>query len=303
MIDTLNKDNGLSISAMKDVKMRSAMEDIQYVILQVENVRDEIIFPEIEYLVNSSDTIVEMASSSYEKYLKERTDEISKVYSYTTCTNDKQLHFEYYANILGIRTAYTERLAIKASKFIYNKLEPAIIDLRKEDAKEGDVLRIYVNRYNSEGEISIGSDSNQTAANKKEILIAAYDIKEIGFRLKIADSFLLVKRSEESTDETDTSPSRFKGAPGVTMMWSYGSDAGKGKLWKWWEPSLGINVSYLDFSTSKDIEVGVGFVLGLFRNQLFIVGGRNLNIEQNSTYFGLGFSFSNLAAKFVDSKE
>ena len=56
-----------------------------------------------------------------------------------------------------------------------------------------------------------------------------------------------------------------KGTPGVSLLLTYrrdGSDTNK--LANFLEPSIGANVSYLDFSTDDDVEVGAGLVLGFF---------------------------------------
>ena len=292
-------DEGPKKSKLLDIRMRSALEDIRYVLLQLESVRDNTIYPSLAYFFSKIDTVVSLQSR--DEYMSKRINETKRNTSNASCDPLKQFEFEYLYNKSNIRTIYLNEIAREASYYIYNKLEPAIIDLRKEDAKEGDVLRIYVTRYNSEGEGTVPHDTTKVD-NKKEVLLAAFDIKELGFRAKVADSFLLIKRQEENLADTTISPSRFKGAPGASLMVSYGSDGGKNKFFKFWEPSLGVNVSYIDFSRSKDIEVGVAFVLGLFRNRMFFVAGRNLNIESNSTYYGLGFSFANLADAFNKNK-
>ena len=294
VLSDLTKSKEWKISKINDVTMRSALEDIQYVILQVESLRDVILLPELNTLYETWKNKL-----SPEELKSENPPKI--VRGYDGCSTSQRTDFEHYYSKPTVRKEYIERLAVRASNYIYNKLEPATIDLRKEDAKEGDILRIYVTRYNSEGEQS-PSDSSKTHENKKEILVAAFDIKELGFRVKVADSFLLVKRNKKDETDVDDSPSRWKGAPGVSLMWSYGSDGGRNKFWKWCEPSFGLNVSYVDFAQSKDIEVGVGLVAGIFRNKVFFVAGTNLNVKEKPGYFGLGFSFTNLASKFTDAK-
>ncbi|MBL0741360.1 hypothetical protein [Chryseolinea lacunae] len=297
---------------LRSMQMRSAVEDIGYVTLQLKNLRDFVMLPQLKIIEKQQDS----AKIAQARLLFNARNSIKKSGLFITfdlqlsqASNDcsgatNQLDLEFLMSHPPIRAAYNEFLARTASRYIFAKLEPAVIDLRKEDAKEGDILRIYVARYGSEPNEEDLYNSRQNRSDslrKKEVLIAAYDIKELGFRMKIADSFLLINRLHVDKDDSDVSPSKYKGAPGVSLMWAYGSDNGKRKFLKWWEPSFGINVSYIDFSESRDVEIGVAGVLGLFRNKIFVVAGKNLNVDKDSSYIGLGFSFTNLAGKFVDA--
>jgi len=71
----------------------------------------------------------------------------------------------------------------------------------------------------------------------------------------------------------------------------------KNRFFTKFEPSLGINISYLDFDTEKDIEIGAGTSIGLFNNLIQFTVGYNLNVERNNIYWGIGFSFINIAEK------
>jgi hypothetical protein len=61
------------------------------------------------------------------------------------------------------------------------------------------------------------------------------------------------------------------------------------------QPSFGINVSYLDFDDQQSFEVGVGALVGLWKNKVFFGWGRNLHQVSNPGYFCLGFSFGKIA--------
>ena len=137
--------------------------------------------------------------------------------------------------------------------------------------------------------------------------------------------FALVKRVDESTvDQATVSPSNFKGSGGAVLMWTFNKeDKGleittgnadnnyeyiakrKNKVWNFIEPSFGLNVSYLDFSTEKDVEIGTGLQLGLFRNKIFFGYGINLHMispkKQAPTYFYIGFSFAHISDLFKSS--
>ncbi|MGA2408348.1 MAG: hypothetical protein ABSF81_16575 [Bacteroidales bacterium] len=191
-----------------------------------------------------------------------------------------------YPETLKNETVLTA-LAKKIGYQVYQKLLTGNIDLNESRAKEGDVLKISVLWY---------QDSDSTSA-PLELDLASFDIKETGWRLKVSDSFLLVNRISKPKDISNLSPSLFKGAPGVSLLYTYGNNSSKNFIFKRIEPSLGINVSYLDFDTSKDLEVGIGFVLGLLRNNVFITFGYNLNAKTDGLYYGLGFSFANIASR------
>ncbi len=180
-----------------------------------------------------------------------------------------------------------KELAKKVGNLIYQKLLVGNIDLREARAKEGDILKISILWYQK-------SDSTSTPL---ELDLVVFNIKNVGWRLKVYDSFFLINRFNEPKGEENLSPSKFKGAPGVSLLYTYGNNGYKNNVFKRLEPSLGINVSYIDFYTNKDLEVGVGLVLGLFKNQIFITAGYNLHSEQNGGYVGLGFSFSNIASQ------
>ena len=79
----------------------------------------------------------------------------------------------------------------------------------------------------------------------------------------------------------------------------------KNRFMNFFEPSFGLNVSYLDFSTEKDVEIGTGLQLGLFKNKIFFGYGVNLHMlspkNQSPTYFYVGFSFARLSDLFKDS--
>jgi hypothetical protein len=76
----------------------------------------------------------------------------------------------------------------------------------------------------------------------------------------------------------------------------------KNKIGNFLQPSIGLNVSYLDFSTDKDVEIGTGLQIGLFRNKIFFGYGVNLHMispqNQAPTYIYLGFSFAKLQDLF-----
>ncbi|MDP4270350.1 MAG: hypothetical protein Q8909_09520 [Bacteroidota bacterium] len=178
-----------------------------------------------------------------------------------------------------------DSVAVLVGHKIYSKLFDGTIDLRESRAKEGDILEICLLYYPNKDSIT----------TPLQLEVATFNIKEIGWRLKVSDSFLLINRISEPNNKTTVSPSRFKGAPGISLLWTYGNNGFKNNIFKRLEPSLGINVSYLDFDSTKDLEIGAGAIAGFFRNQIFITAGYNLHTDNKGFYWGVGFSFANIA--------
>lgn len=181
-----------------------------------------------------------------------------------------------------------------------NTLRYATIDLHKSGVKEGETLYLTLKHY-SEKTI----DPNE---NPNLLSLGRYEPRTTGWTSSINDSFLLVQRLNQPSSNQDStvSPSNFKGAPGVSFMFTYRNDGDKSsyrkKLINFIEPSIGVNVSYIDFSIEKDLEIGAGLILGLFNKTIFLNGGVNLNglsfDDDYPFYVGLGFSFLSLADKF-----
>ncbi len=192
--------------------------------------------------------------------------------------------------------------SIKASEIIYRNLDYATINLKKERAKEGDYLYLYV---------VLEENTNPSPNSKiiKKILpIGSYELRNTRWQVKVADSFLLINRINQPdaslSENENISPSNFKGAPGVSLLLTWRRDGGKkNKFINFLEPSLGVNVSYVDFNRNDDVEIGTGLILGFFNNKIFLSSGINLNNTGNNEntpyYFGIGFSFANLVGKHI----
>lgn len=207
----------------------------------------------------------------------------------------------------------SDTLSKAAGKIIFRRLVYATIDLGKSGAKTGEVLNVYLTWILDSKRDSLG--------NSPRLPIGKYYLRETGWKVDVADMFALVKRiDEDKVDPTKVSPSNFKGSGGAVLMWTYskwdrginikpdGNDhkvSRKNRFMNFFEPSFGLNVSYLDFSTEKDVEIGTGLQLGLFKNKIFFGYGVNLHMlspkNQSPTYFYLGFSFARLSDLFKDS--
>lgn len=208
------------------------------------------------------------------------------------------------------RPELIERLSKELGDNVFRELYYATINIPKSGVKSGETIYLYL-KWNKNGGAST------------RLEIGKYRVDATGWRVGITDMFALVERVNESfADTTTLSPSRFKGSGGAVLMWAYKKqnkpliveDNGDGtyklrknnRLINFFEPSIGINVSYLDFSTKKDIEVGTGMQLGLFENKIFLGYGVNLHMlrpeDRAPTYFFVGFSFAKLEDIFKTSK-
>ncbi len=221
--------------------------------------------------------------------------------------------FDNEENYLQFNTAVLDtlynRMAERAAAAIFKKLVTGKIDLNKSDASEGEILKLSVMWYNLDGK----DDKNNFKPH--ELLTVNFKITDSGWKLKPSDSALLINRLNEDFVRTDypLSPSRFKPTGGVSLLFTYQNDhryftrrnnkfkhSWVSKFFKQLEPSFGVNISYLDFDTTKNLEIGVGFVMGFLRNQLFASVGYNLAVEREQpVYFGFGFSFANLISESI----
>lgn len=212
---------------------------------------------------------------------------------------------KFLSGLIMKRPLLSINLAEKASEIIYLNLDYATINLKKERAQEGDYLYLYVVLEES----ARRGENKDSEIIQKILPIGSYELRNTNWKVKIADSFLLVNRIDQpdTNEDTDVSPSNFKGAPGVSLLLTRRNDGSdKNSVVNFLEPSIGINVSYVDFNKNDDVEIGAGLVLGLFNNKIFFTGGINLNgtgqDEDSPFYFGVGFSFANLASKLLKDK-
>lgn len=194
---------------------------------------------------------------------------------------------------------WAEYLAYRASQQIYKKLHIGKLQLKSRDIADNSILTIQAIWH---------TDPDQPP---QLLPIATFYLRRLGWNLIPSESALLVDRINDDLvgSNPNISPSNFKPAAGASLLWTYS----KGRLVKGKnelgflgsiEPSVGINVSYLDFSTSKDFEVGAGLMVGLFSNKLFFSYGYNFSAEGIAPgYLGIGFSFLNVFSTINDAIE
>ncbi|MGC4023338.1 MAG: hypothetical protein QM734_16030 [Cyclobacteriaceae bacterium] len=211
-----------------------------------------------------------------------------------------------------------DEFAKEAGKEIFKKMVYATIDLSKANLPEGSQLDIAVVWYNAEGNII--QDKNSMTSNGTELWTASFIVKKTGWHFDVTESALLIQRIGEDKlrgGNYPLSPSDFKPTAGASMMWSFYNtfrtktriksgvekEYGFVKFIHWLEPSFGLNVSYLDFRTDVNFEVGAAPIIGLFQNRLFFMPiGYNFSVENQSPwYMGVGFSFSKVYDKIHDN--
>jgi hypothetical protein len=225
---------------------------------------------------------------------------------------------KYKENFYTIIDKHRDQLAgilsTEAGKLIYKKLIYATIDLGKSGASSGEVLNVYITWILDPKKDSLG--------NSPRLPIGKYYLNETGWRMDVADMFAMIKRVDErKADPATLSPSNFKGSGGAVLMWTFNKEdrglrispgsngkyntSRKNRFVNFLEPSIGLNVSYLDFSTDKDVEIGTGLQLGIFRNKIFFGYGVNLHMlspkNQSPGYFYIGFSFARLSDLFKNT--
>lgn len=139
-------------------------------------------------------------------------------------------------------------------------------------------------------------------------------VGELGWNVKVTDSFFLLKRFGVSKEEESNGIKaiNFRPAPGFNFGWIY--TARQNRFLKFLNPGVGYNVSFTDWNEpafdpssgqfvkgtdSNKIEITTGPVASLFDNTLQFTYGWNLNVRSDRRYFGIGFSFFKLSEKIA----
>ncbi|HSB13973.1 MAG TPA: hypothetical protein VLE22_05910 [Bryobacteraceae bacterium] len=145
-----------------------------------------------------------------------------------------------------------------------------------------------------------------------ESVVYTVSPQPFGFRVKVTDSLLFLKRLgvSEEDKKNGVDAINFGPSPGVTYGGTYLSRGND--FLRFMRPGAGMNVSFMnwkdpafDLSTGKfapatkgsDVQVGLGVQFSLFNNILQFTYGANLHVEQDRQYWGIGISFVNLTSK------
>jgi hypothetical protein len=212
-----------------------------------------------------------------------------------------------------IPSGSTQTRATQAFLEVYRKLVDGQIVPSRIGAKPGDTIIIDVLVY------ADGQARNQDSACKPAAVVAvdplaakfvaftvaAIEVYHFGLHVGVTDSFLLIKRIHEA-DPSDPNAveNNFRPAPGASLLWSNIHRPEEPGSWlsRSVAPSLGLNVSFLNFNKTKTYELGVGPIVGLFRDQVQLGAGVNLNGDgslHDRLYAFIGLSFARLAEKLA----
>jgi hypothetical protein len=300
----------LQYNDIKDLVKKNYEELNQFFIdekLAKKSIDEGLLIPKVKAVQTA---LFEFSSISGSEFYKIMTDSLAIDYtrSYTKYYGEDSVSALEFNSLKLLKGSHSykpilDRLSFIAGEYIYGLLTFGIIDLAKNDVKEGDKLYLSV-KWKNRG------DFMQDSLRRKDevsLPIGIYNIEQTGWSTNVSESFYLIERIREPSPVTDAnlSPSNFKGAAGVSLMRTYNyAEPEKGnhnQFLNWLQPSIGINLSYIDFYTTKDLELGLGAQLGIFRNSIFLGYGVNLNGirrgETNAGYFMLGLSFINIGQK------
>lgn len=181
------------------------------------------------------------------------------------------------------------------------------VSLDEARSRDGDTLKLTV-RVQNPGSAGTG--------NKVPFYIA---VKRYGVKLHWASSFMFIKRLDITAADlvpdangNTLSEVNFAPSPGVSYGFTYfkRGDTGGSKFLRTLAPTVGINVSFMNFkdpgfdlltnmftnTKGTDVQVGTGPIVSLFNNKLhFIPVGWNLNADRKRRYWGIGFGFVEFA--------
>lgn len=191
--------------------------------------------------------------------------------------------------------------------------------------------------------IKNGSDTDPAGVRRKSF---QYRVGRFGWNDSISDSALLIyrlgigvgdnaaavaagKSAARATGQPVTveSPDRlnYSPAPGITRGLTLAvrrSDSFGGKVLRFLEPGVGVNVSFPQFSSTvthitpaatgepvvtvdtskRPIDISVGPVVSLWDNAVQFTYGWNLNADSRRTYIGIGFGFVKVLEKIKSLK-
>ncbi len=148
----------------------------------------------------------------------------------------------------------------------------------------------------------------------QESLVTTLIPRKFGFRIKVTDSLMFIKRLGISTADRTAGIAavNFAPSPGVTYGGTY-YPRGNAIL-RFLQPGVGINVLFTKWgdpafdvgsgqfvkgTSASDIQFGLGGQCSLFGDVLQFTYGANLNADQKRQYVGIGISFVNLTSKIT----
>ena len=150
----------------------------------------------------------------------------------------------------------------------------------------------------------------------KERLVFFLQLRELGFRAQITDTFMFFQRRGDGLED-GVDPVNFSPAAGTTFgtIWLPRDNNVFKKPIRVLRPGIGVNASILnwndlkfddsgrvtDGSRGSKLNVGLGVQFSLFNNILMFTYGANLQAERNRRYFGIGISFIQLTGAISEA--
>jgi len=193
---------------------------------------------------------------------------------------------------------YAQLWARRALDKLKNQLTTGYISLSNEKASDGAMVIIRVEARNMDG--------------REAGIPALFEvaIKQYGAKVHLTDSLMFIKRkgingmNPQKLDAVNFAP-----APGLNFGVTFfrRGQSPLDKLYRALAPSVGVNVSYLNFKDNPDeeeggdVQLGAGPMVGLFNNKIYLTYGWNFNVPDKRQYWGIGFSFID-TAKFIKDK-
>jgi hypothetical protein len=204
---------------------------------------------------------------------------------------------------------------------LLKNLTPTEVSLPNIGAKAGDRITIQItNKLNK-------SDNDTPRSTTRTF---NFIVNDFGLVRRVSDSFILINRlftkhgiqsDTNSNVITTTAPKEmnFEPCAGTTLAWTFNA---RNDFVGWIKPGFGLNVSFPRFGTKvrtvtvdtsgnrsvnkeekiDPIDISAGFVTSLFDGAVYFTYGWALTAGDgpNKQYWGVGFSFVNIAQKISD---
>jgi hypothetical protein len=209
---------------------------------------------------------------------QEVIDELTKLNNGTEADIDKVYKnltiLSRYGSVLMNNGKITEKYSTLYQQLL-TLLKDTSILLSECGVKKGDTLVIKIINYEREFKIKL-------------------IIKEFGWNGDVTDSYLYVQRKGSQ---------EFTPMQGVTLYQLFTPrkySADWADKWLFFAPGFGINVSFPQDKVNNSTQLSAGLAFSLFNNAVFLTCGADLTTKERLQYYGIGFSFTNIAGKILN---
>jgi hypothetical protein len=164
---------------------------------------------------------------------------------------------------------------INSFRIPFERIKDTSIDLLKTPRRPGDRIEFRARLF-STGISSVGAMSSEPA----DELEASFEVREFGWHNRLSPSVVLVRPTELVAGDEN-----FSFAPVLSWVYRYGVRPEQGSfpasLQRFFDTSIGIHASFVDFDPEKEVEIGLGATLSLWGERLQIGAGVNLMAPSN----------------------